>query len=146
MHRRSKDDVQWQQVKAEADIRDNKQCRFLAILLPNEMDALKKLNPPTWMLIQIDHAHVKPVGMFLNDAYNVDNVYCLCRWAHTHLDNLIDPLTNNCMDTNKQWYWWTRIRFKKTFQYDCNINYDELYNDMAELNVENNKKGVMSWW
>lgn len=145
MHRRSKDDMQWQQVKAKVDIRDSRQCRFLSILLPAEAEELKKLNPPLWMLQQIDHAHVKPVGNYLENAYDIDNVYCLCRWAHTHIDNLINPLTNNNMEINEQWYWWVRIRFKKAFQYDCKIDYQQLY-DNLEKNQNKEQNIIKKWW
>ena len=146
MHRRSKEDIDWQNTKYEVDIRDNHSCRWYAILLPSEVEQLKKLSPPMWMLSQIDHAHVEPVGNNITLTYVKENVYCLCRWAHTHIDNLINPLTNNSMTKNEQWYWWVRIRFKKTYTYDEAIDYEDLYNCMAEQKEDLKVKDVMSWW
>lgn len=98
------------------------------------------------MLEQIDHAHVLPVGNNLDIAYDINNIYCLCRWHHTHIDNLISPLTNDNMTQNEQWYWWVRIRFKKTWAYDRDIDYEQLYKDMSKNPEENKRKDVMSWW
>lgn len=146
MHRRSKEDEQWQEAKRKVDARDGHCCRWYSILLPAEVEQLKKLNPPVWMLQQIDHAHVLPVGNNLDIAYDINNIYCLSRWAHTHIDNLVNPLTNEQMSQNEQWYWWTRIRYKKTFAYDELIDYESLYNDMSNLKENTTKKDVMEWW
>lgn len=145
MHRRGQDDEQWRDVKREVDIRDGRACRFLAILTPYEAELTKKLNPPAWMLQQIDHAHIVAVGNDITKTYDPDNLVCLCRWAHTHIDNLIDPLTNDMMTPNKQWYWWVRIRFRKTWDYDEMIDYKDLYDSMSE-NSDKTKKNVMDWW
>lgn len=146
MHRRSSDDQQWQEAKKKVDIRDKKQCRFLSILTPYEMAQTEKLCPPKWMLEQIDHAHIVAVGNDVTKVYDVDNIVCLCRWAHTHIDNLIDPLTDRNMDQNKQWYWWTRIRYKKTWDYDIMIDYKDLYENMSHSSDISMKKTVMEWW
>lgn len=146
MHRRSKDDLEWQRVKAIVDVRDNRLCRCCQILRPFEVKQTEELEPPRWMLEQIDHAHVLPVGNNLDLAYEPTNLYCLCRWHHTHIDNLINPLTNENMSQNEQWYWWVRIRYKKTFAYDEAIDYEDLYNAMAEAKEDTKKKDVMSWW
>ena len=76
----------------------------------------------------------------------IDNIYNLSRWAHTHIDNLINPLTNLPMEKNEQWYWWVRIRFKKTWSYDKELDYEDLYKCMAEQKEDKKKKDVMSWW
>lgn len=146
MHRRSKEDFEWQRVKVLVDSRDHRCCRWYSILLPSEVEQLKRLNPPKWMLEQIDHAHVLPVGNNLSLTYDISNIYCLCRWAHTHIDNLINPLTNNPMKQNEQWYWWMRIRFKKTYSYDELIDYEDLYHCMEEMKEDTKTKDVMSWW
>ena len=146
MHRRSKDDLEWQKAKAIVDARDERECRWYQILLPWEVKMFKELNPPFSMLQQIDHAHVLPVGNNVTLTYEPTNIYCLCRWAHTHIDNLINPITNEPMTSNEQWYWWVRIRYKKTFAYDKDIDYENLYNSMAELKEDTKKKDVMSWW
>lgn len=146
MHRRSTDDLEWQEAKKKVDLRDGHYCRWYMILLPWEVEELKKLEPPAWMLTQIDHAHVEPVGNYLNQAYDIDNIYNLSRWAHTHIDNLINPLTNLPMEKNEQWYWWVRIRFKKTWSYDKELDYEDLYKCMAEQKEDKKKKDVMSWW
>ena len=146
MHRRSKEDLEWQEAKRIVDLRDGHFCRWFAILLPWEVEEFKKLNAPAWMLTQIDHAHVEPVGNNITQAYDVDNIYNLSRWAHTHIDNLINPLTNEQMEKNEQWYWWVRIRFKKTFAYEKDLDYEDLYNCMAEQKEDKKKKDVMSWW
>lgn len=146
MHRRSKEDIQWQQVKREVDLRDGHACRCCAILRPNEVTQTEKLNGPSWMFQQIDHAHILPVGNNLDIAYDPTNIYCMCRWHHSHLDNLINPLTNDNMTQNEQWYWWTRVRFKKTWDYDETIDYEDLYKNMSEQKVDQVKKNVMDWW
>lgn len=146
MHRRSKEDLEWQKAKALVDSRDGRVCRWYSILLPNEVKQLKNLNPPKWMLEQIDHAHVLPVGNNLTLTYDINNIYCLCRWAHSHIDNLINPLTNLPMSKNEQWYWWTRIRFKKTYSYDELIDYEDLYYCMEKTKEDTKKKDVMAWW
>lgn len=146
MHRRSKDDVQWQEVKKQVDLRDGRICRCCSILLPAEVEQTKKLNSPFWMFQRIDHAHVLPVGNNLTLAYDPTNLYCLCRFHHTHIDNLINPITNSNMTQNEQWYWWTRIRFKKTWAYDELVNYEDLYNDMSNSKEDTIKKDVMEWW
>lgn len=145
MHRRGKDDKQWQEVKKKVDIRDLRQCRLLSILLPNEMEQLKKFDPPVWMTQQIDHAHVIPVSGDIKLTYDMNNIYCLCRWAHSHIDNLIDPVSNELMTKNKQWYWWTRIRYKKTFSYNEEVDYEEMYMTLGNSN-DFKRKDVMSWW
>lgn len=146
MGRRSSSDKKWQETKRQCDIRDNHSCRWLSILTPKEMALLKKIEPNPYMLQQIDHAHVLPVGNNLSLTYNVDNVYCLSRWAHNHIDNLTNPLTNEHMNQNEQWYWWVRIRYKKTFAYDESQDYEVLYYDM-EKNPDNvTHKSVEDWW
>lgn len=146
MHRRSSEDEEWCKVKAIVDVRDNHTCRCCQILRPFEVKQSEELNPPRWMLEQIDHAHVLPVGNNVTLTYEPTNLYCLCRWHHTHIDNLINPLNNNPMTQNEQWYWWVRIRYKKTFTYDEAVDYEDLYNAMAEAKEDTKKKDVMSWW
>lgn len=146
MHRRSSEDIEWQVTKAKVDVRDNHCCRCCSILLPSEVKQSEDLKPPRWMLEQIDHAHVLPVGNNVTLTYDVTNVYCLCRFHHTCVDNLINPLTNESMTQNEQWYWWVRIRYKKTFAYDETIDYEDLYKAMAEAKEDTKKKNVMSWW
>jgi hypothetical protein len=62
------------------------------------------------------------------------------------VDNLINPLTNNPMTQNEQWYWWVRIRYNKTWSYDEGLDYEDLYFSMAEQKEETKRKDVMSWW
>ena len=144
MHRRSSEDKEWQKTKEAVDKRDHRECRWKAILTTSEVAKLKLLYPMPSMLQQIDHAHVLPVGNYVTLTYDIDNVYCLCRWAHNHIDNLINPLTNLSMTQNEQWYWWWRIRYKKTDEYDSTKNYEELYNKYIDISKE--KKSIMEWW
>ena len=146
MHRRSSEDIEWQKTKAIVDVRDKRFCRCCAILLPSEVKQQEELSPPYQMLQQIDHAHVLPVGNNVTLTYDPTNVYCMCRWHHTHLDNLINPLTNKPMTQNEQWYWWVRVRYKKTWPYDESIDYEDLYHEMAKQKEDTKKKDVMSWW
>lgn len=144
MHRRSNEDKEWQKTKEEVDKRDGHSCRWRAILTPSEAAQFMKLEPMPSMVAQIDHAHVLPVGNNLSLTYDIDNVYCLCRWAHNHIDNLINPLTNEHMKQNEQWYWWYRIRYKKTDKYDESLDYEKLY--LESVNIKEVKKSVMDWW
>lgn len=145
--RRSAIDEKWQQTCREVDIRDKGVCRCLSILLPSEYEQLKTLNPPQWMLERLDHAHIFPVSLHLQKTYEKNNVVLLCRWCHTHIDNLLNPLTNESMSKNEQWYWWVRIKFKLSdLKYDDKIDYEDLYIEYTINPPQKQKKNVFDWW
>ena len=146
MNRRSKDDVEWQDLKNKCKIRDFGQCRCCGILLPYECKIRQKQSDfSSQRTAPTDVAHIEPVSLHLDKAYDIDNVVFLCRWCHGHIDNFYSPVDGHQLDKNEHWYWWVRIKYKKTFGYDKDIDYEELYQDMKKTK-ETTRKTVMEWW
>lgn len=145
--RRSKDDQQWQQLKKECKQRDDGYCRCCSVLLPSEAvvrQSQSDFNPA--MTVPTDVAHCEPVSLHLSKAYDINNVVFLCRWCHSHIDNFYSPIDSHQLSENEHWYWWVRVRYKKTWSYDDKINYEDLYKAMAEQKEDTKKKDVMDWW
>lgn len=149
--RRSSSDEQWQSVKKQVKQRDHNLCRWLQILTPSEMADLDKICQNRSMLVPSDCAHYIAVSKDVNKVYDVNNIYFLCRWAHKHLDDLINPLTNEPMEVNEQDYWWWRIIFVKTDKYDESVNYKDLIEAAKKVKkspkkMENFNDFVKKWW
>lgn len=147
MHRRSSDDAEWQKLKKECKERDGGECRCCNILLPWEWKERQQQNDfRANMTLPTDVAHCEPVSLHLDKAYDINNVFFLCRWCHSHIDNFYSPVDGHQLDVNEHWYWWTRIRYRKTFAYDKDIDYEDLYNEMANAKEDTARKSVMDWW
>ena len=146
MHRRTKDDAEWQNLKNKCKIRDSGQCRCCGILLASEQNERQSQSDfSLQMTVPTDVAHIEPVSLHLDKTYDLNNVVFLCRWCHSHIDNFYSPVNGRQLDKNEHWYWWVRVRYKKTFSYDKDIDYEALYHDM-ENEKETTKKSVMDWW
>lgn len=119
--RRSSQDPEWQKTKAEVDKRDHGRCSFSACLSMKEAYKLQKGSE-----MHIDHAHVFSASNRPDLIYNPDNVVCLTRYIHRRMDNFKNPLTDEDIDLNEHYYWWTRILQKKYYEYDASVDYEEL--------------------
>lgn len=142
MHKRSKSDFIWLDIKNKCRARD-KFCRCCSILLPSEVETRKSLsNFNNIMTMSLDVAHCKPVSTNPEIMYDINNVYLLCRWCHTNIDNFRSPASLKNLSENEHWYWWYRIKHKSTEKYNDNKNYENLYKeDVKKENID-----VMSWW
>lgn len=126
-HRRSASDLDWQETKRKVRERDKCRCRLCQVLTTPEYKEswdncdVKGLFKPT------DCAHVDAVSIAPSEVYNIDNIFFLCRRHHSSIDNLINPVTNTHMSPEERWYWWWRIKMRRTDKYDENIDYEEWY-------------------
>lgn len=127
IHRRSNNDLQWQETKRKVKERDHGLCRLCQVLTPGEYKEswnnceAKNLFQPT------DCAHVDAVSIAPSEIYNTENIFFLCRRHHSSIDNLIDPITNCHMSQHKRWYYWWRIKVGSTDEYDESIDYESRY-------------------
>lgn len=106
--RRGVDDEKWQALKKKIRARD-KSCRCCAILTPTEMVKFEMSKPYGPWLSILDCAHRHPVSTHLDEAYNEDNVFLLCRAHHHRIDDFHDPVTDKPIDEAEHEKWWDRI-------------------------------------
>lgn len=141
INRRSSNDIKWQETKKKVRERDNYQCRFLSCLNPHEYSMVLKACDNHAFLRPTDCAHIRAVSDHPEIMYDTSNIVFLCRYAHTCIDNCINPFTGLHMDNNYRWYLWSRIYHHKIFPYCEELDYEEIWNtDDAYLNSQNKIK------
>lgn len=136
---RSANDKKWQDCKKLVRERDHYQCRFLASLTPNEYEQVLKACDNHSFLRPTDCAHIRAVSDRPEIMYDTSNILFLCRYAHTCLDNCINPFTGLHMDNNYRWYLWSRAFHKKIFPYNPELEYEEIFYTDIPLEQESTK-------
>lgn len=87
-------------------------CALIAKLQsdPDMRDAEYQLSAAgSFLLHQIDRAHVFGRGSNPHMKYDVDNVVWLNRWSHNNLDQSKDPITGKTISAEKVEQWWRYI-------------------------------------
>ena len=129
--RRTSSDEKWKEVKDKVRIRDKNICRLKRIVSIKEMMILKK-NAPPHMLMQLDPAHVFPVGAHPDYCYLTNNLVMLNHYSHSNLDNMCSPLDGHAISREERDNWWKRIVGEKQMK--------DLLNDINKLKVEENNE------
>jgi len=111
---RSSEDEQWQSIKKEVLERDGCFCRCCRIMTPSELGIRNKLNLPNYLFQILDPAHYHSVGGHVEETYDIDNLYTLCRPCHDALDSYRSPVTGKMISREEHEKWWQRIiNYKK---------------------------------
>jgi len=103
-----KEDSLWSTVKDIVYKRDMYSCRFEKILSFEELKLYEK-NFPKFLREIIDPAHVFGKGAYPHQKYEVDNIMCISRAAHSCLDQNRDPVTGVSISLKEKNDWWKRI-------------------------------------
>lgn len=123
---RSSEDEQWQKVKKEVLERDGCFCRCCRIMTPSELGIRNKLNLPSYLFQILDPAHYHSVGGHVEETYDIDNLFILCRPCHDALDSYRSPVTGKMISKEEHEEWWQRIiNYKKV----KSANVDEILDD-----------------
>ena len=123
---RSSEDEQWQKVKKEVLERDGCFCRCCRIMTPSELGIRNKLNLPSYLFQILDPAHYHSVGGHVEETYDIDNLFILCRPCHDALDSYRSPVTGKMISKEEHEEWWRRIiNYKKA----KSSNVDEILDD-----------------
>lgn len=123
---RSSEDEQWQKVKKEVLERDGCFCRCCRIMTPSELGIRNKLNLPSYLFQILDPAHYHSVGGHVEETYDIDNLFILCRPCHDALDSYRSPVTGKMISKEEHEEWWQRIiNYKKAES----SNVDEILDD-----------------
>lgn len=111
---RSSEDEKWQSIKKEVLERDGCFCRCCRVMTPSELGIRNKLNLPNYLFQILDPAHYHSVGGHVEETYNIDNLYTLCRPCHDALDSYRSPVTGKMISREEHEEWWQRIiNYKK---------------------------------
>lgn len=130
--RRDKNDIAWQECKKQVFEKDQSTCCLCKVMTTAEYQLQKSYIQSKQVfanITTIDPAHHLAVSQRPDLMYDVDNVYCLCRWHHDNLDrnkNPFDqePITNECVEQ-----FWSRIVESRKEKESAKLNdffYDEL--------------------
>ena len=122
MHRRSKEDPKWNDLRDKLKKRDP-HCRVIRCLTISEAKIAEKIHG---FQKRCDCAHVLSVGSYPELTYNEKNCYRISRTFHSRLDNYQDPITEDDLDRNKWSWWWWRIINKSTEKYDEETPYEDM--------------------
>lgn len=106
---RSSEDEQWQSVKKDILERDGCFCRCCRIMTPAELGIRNKLNLPNYLFQILDPAHYHSVGGHIEETYDIDNLYTLCRSCHDALDSYRSPVNGKSISREEHEQWWQRI-------------------------------------
>ncbi len=63
----------------------------------------------SFLLHQIDRAHVFGRGPFPHMKYDIDNLVWLNRWSHNNLDQYRDPISGKSISAEDVEWWWRYI-------------------------------------
>lgn len=111
---RSSEDEKWQSIKKEVLERDGCFCRCCRVMTPSELGIRNKLNLPNYLFQILDPAHYHSVGGHVEETYDIDNLYTLCRPCHDALDSYRSPVTGKMISREEHEEWWQRIiNYKK---------------------------------
>ena len=105
--RRGTDDERWQQIKEEVRARD-KICQCCKLLTPGEFMLKRKSNLSSRSNI-LDCAHIKPVSLYPDLTYDVNNIRLLCRDCHSCIDGFRSPVDGSFLNADEHDAWWQRI-------------------------------------
>lgn len=106
--RRTSSDGEWKAVKDRILARDRKVCRLLRVLTVKEALLLKR-NAPGCSLLQLDPAHIFPVGVHPDWCYIDENIVTLNHYSHSNLDNMRNPIDGKPISRDERDAWWRRI-------------------------------------
>lgn len=119
--RRGPDDKQWQEVKEKVRILDAAGCIFCRCMNFQEknIQLAQVRNCDTEIpanFTTLDPAHHIAVSSNAKIMYDVDNVYLVCRFHHTRIDNRQNPYTGEKITAEEQEAFWQRamkMRYEK---------------------------------
>ena len=103
----TKDILKWKELKATILERD-KSCRLFKVCTLEEKEILYSKTCYGNFGI-LDGAHVFSRGSNLQMKYDIDNVYILSRYAHTCIDNYLNPFTEKYMGKEGNKIFWIKI-------------------------------------
>ena len=119
--RRGSDDKQWQEVKAKIRELDAAGCIFCRAITPTEkiiqdkdVKEGKVESPPNFTTL--DPAHHIAVSSNAALMYDPNNVFQVCRFHHTRIDNRLNPYTGDRITEEEQEAVWQRamaVRYQK---------------------------------
>ena len=107
--RRDLDDEQWQETKRKVHQIDCETCCCCKVLSPGEIFAFGKTRMMGGSTKQLDCAHRHPVSTHADEAYDVNNVFLLCREHHYRIDHFLNPVTGEFIEDEEHEKWWDRI-------------------------------------
>lgn len=110
--RRDKNDIKWQECKKEVYKLDNCQCCLCKVMTVSEFLTQKQYVERRSLSINtstIDPAHHLAVSQRPDLMYDVNNVYCLCRYHHDSLDNCRNPFNQDQITKEEVEQYWSRI-------------------------------------
>lgn len=105
--RRGPNDLQWKEARESVRKRD-KICQCCKLLTPGEF-VLKKRCGLTSQSKILDAAHIKPVSLYPQLTYDINNIRLLCRDCHRCIDNFLSPVDGKPLSTEEHEAWWERI-------------------------------------
>lgn len=131
--RRDKNDEAWQACKKVVYQLDGNMCclcKCMTFAEQAKQQAFFKKQGSTGNLSTIDPAHHIPVSSDISIMYDPNNVYCMCRWHHHNLDNLMNPFDQSPMTQEEAEAYWQRAmntRYKDEIEKPLpGFFYDEL--------------------
>jgi len=113
--RRTSSDVEWKELKDRVRSRDKNVCRLVRVISIKDMLILKK-NAPSYMLSNLDPAHILPVGAHPAYCYLDDNVVMLNHYSHSNLDDMKSPIDGHSISREERDNWWKLIVGEKQLQ------------------------------
>ena len=136
---RSSEDEQWQSVKKEVLERDGCFCRCCRIMTPTELGIRNKLNLPNYLFQILDPAHYHSVGGHIEETYDKDNLYTLCRPCHDALDSYRSPVNGKSISKGEHEQWWQRIMSYKKQE-------DKSIEDILDEGLKSEKFDPNKWF
>ena len=116
-----KKDIKWEETKSKINLT---KCMLWECLNSKEKQhVLDNYKEDFMMLSVIDPAHILGKGSNIEKKYDPDNIVPICRYFHTLLTGLKDPITRKQLSQSEIDIWYSRVKQK----------YNEVY---SETNIE----------